>query len=144
MIEIRESVESHIPGILDMLGQLWPTHEHSPESLTTVLRRGLASDHQFFLTALEGESVVGFCALMIRNNLWQAANVGHMDELVVNAEHRGQGLGKLLMERIIEVAVSQGCVRLELETAFHRKDAHRFYEQNGFESRGLLFSKPIG
>jgi hypothetical protein len=34
-------------------------------------------------------------------------------------------------------------VRVELESAFHRKKAHAFYERQGFENRGYLFSKPI-
>lgn len=37
------------------------------------------------------------------------------------------------------------CATLESkDSAFHRRDAHRFYEQMGFERRAYLFSKELG
>ena len=67
--------------------------------------------------------------------------MGHIDELVVHGEHRGRGIGTQLVERIICLAKERGCRRVELDTAFHRKDAHDFYERAGFEKRGYIFSK---
>jgi glucosamine-phosphate N-acetyltransferase len=37
----------------------------------------------------------------------------------------------------------QASRRVELDSAFHRKQAHRFYEQLGFENRAYLFSKAL-
>jgi glucosamine-phosphate N-acetyltransferase len=39
--------------------------------------------------------------------------------------------------------VAVGCKQFELDSAFHRKEAHAFYEQRRFERRALLFSKPL-
>ena len=47
------------------------------------------------------------------------------------------------MRRIEELAVGVGCRRLELDSAFHFKEAHAFYEQRRFERRALLFSKAL-
>jgi hypothetical protein len=32
---------------------------------------------------------------------------------------------------------------VELDSAFHRSQAHKFYQQEGFENRAYLFSKPL-
>ena len=48
-----------------------------------------------------------------------------------------------MMQRIEELAAGVGCRRLELDSAFHFKEAHAFYEQRRFERRALLFSKAL-
>jgi ribosomal protein S18 acetylase RimI-like enzyme len=71
------------------------------------------------------------------------ANLGNIDELVVDREYRNQGIGKLLMNEMEAIAKNRGCKRLELDSAFHRTNAHAFYEKQGFEKRAYLFSKEI-
>jgi len=93
--------------------------------------------------AVEGDRVIGFCSLTLKSNLWQAGYLGHIDELIVDEQHRGRGIGRSLLNAIIEAAVKNGCSRIELDSAFHRKDAHKFYETQGFENRAYLFSKVL-
>lgn len=81
--------------------------------------------------------------MTIKNNLWQEGFLAHLDELVVNSAHRGCGLGSQLLEAMISLAKERGCVRVELDSAFHRTEAHAFYECRGFENRAYLFSKPL-
>jgi hypothetical protein len=42
---------------------------------------------------LDDPDVTGFVSLTAKNNLWQAANLGHVDELVVDQRYLGQRLG---------------------------------------------------
>ena len=44
------------------------------------------------------DQIVGFCSLTIKNNLWQAGNLGHIDELVVDEKYRGQRIGIQLID----------------------------------------------
>lgn len=87
--------------------------------------------------------MIGFAPLTIKNNLWQAGNLGHIDELVVDQEHRGAGIGTTLLHEIIAAAKQRDCVRVELDSAFHREKAHKFYKRNGFDNRAYLFSKEL-
>jgi ribosomal protein S18 acetylase RimI-like enzyme len=77
----------------------------------------------------------------VKNSLWQKGFLGHVDELIVDTEYRGQGIGAMLLEHLVTVARERGCRRVELDSALHRKEAHEFYKRLGFESRALLFSK---
>jgi GNAT superfamily N-acetyltransferase len=98
---------------------------------------------QVYLCAIDETKVVGFASMTIKNNLWRLANLGHIDEMIVDEKHRGSGLGTQLLQEIIEHARRRGCVRVELDSSFHRKMAHAFYERNGFENRAYLFSKRL-
>jgi ribosomal protein S18 acetylase RimI-like enzyme len=130
-------------AVLELLRQLWPHKNLDRAALRKVYERGLKSHSQVYLCATDGEDVLGFASLTIKNNLWQAGNLGHVDELVVDEKHRGCGLGTQLLDKITRQASQRGCARVELESAFHRKDAHNFYERHDFESRGYLFSKAL-
>jgi len=48
-----------------------------------------------------------------------------------------------LLARLEAIATERNCSRIELDSAFHRKRAHRFYQQCGFENRGFIFSKTL-
>jgi ribosomal protein S18 acetylase RimI-like enzyme len=71
------------------------------------------------------------------------ANLGNIDELVVDIEYRNRGIGRLLINEMEAIAKHRGCKRLELDSAFHRTTAHAFYEKQGFERRAWLFTKEI-
>lgn len=130
-------------AVVHLLRQLWPDRDLDMATLRNVYDRGVRAKSQVYLCATDGEDVLGFASLTIKNNLWQAGNLGHVDELVVDEKHRGWGLGTQLLNEIITQARQRGCARVELESAFHRKNAHQFYQRQGFENRGYLFSKRL-
>jgi GNAT superfamily N-acetyltransferase len=77
--------------------------------------------------------------LKLKSNLWAEGAVGYVDEMVVDASCRGRGVGAQILEQLIAIA----CERVELDSAFHRKEAHALYESSGFQSRALLFSRSL-
>ena len=58
-------------------------------SLRPIFDRALASAVQNYVCATDEEKVIGFGSLTLKSNLWQAGLLGHIDELVVDATHRG-------------------------------------------------------
>ena len=141
--EIRPCRRKDFAAVLELLRQLWPHKNLDTVALRTVYERGLKANSQVYLCAFDGKNVLGFASLTIKNNLWQTANLGNIDELVIDEKHRGCGLGTQLLNQIIEQARQRGCARVELESAFHREKAHQFYQRHGFQNRGYLFSKPL-
>lgn len=143
MTKIRECRDTDFSQILLLLKQLWPSRELDPTALRAVYTRGLMSASQRYLCAVEDGRVVGFCSLSLKNNLWQGGYLAHIDELIVDTQCQRRGIGTLLLAAISQEAVKSGCSRIELDSAFHRKEAHRFYEAQGFENRAFLFSKVL-
>jgi hypothetical protein len=48
-----------------------------------------------------------------------------------------------LVAALESAARSRGAKRIELDSAFHRNDAHTWYQHRGFSDRGVVFSKVI-
>lgn len=59
--------------------------------------------------------------------------VGELRKMYLLRETRGQGLGKQLLERMLEAARQRGYKRVELETAGVLKEAIALYERYGFK-----------
>ena len=55
----------------------------------------------------------------------------------VDSKYRGRGIGKEMMRWAIRRAGEKGCKTVQLTTNNERKDAHRFYENLGFEGSHL-------
>jgi ribosomal protein S18 acetylase RimI-like enzyme len=142
-LKIRKASYSDFDEIFILLKQLWQDSILNKTELRKVFHEAVNSDRQHLIAGLSDKKIVGFCSLTVKNNLWQAGNLGHIDELIVDKNFRGRGYGKQLMNKIIEVAIENKCKRIELDSAFHRKEAHTFYESIGFKNRAYLFSKTV-
>jgi len=142
-LKIRKASYSDFDEIFILLKQLWQDSILNKTELRKIFHEAVNSDRQHLIAGLSDKKIVGFCSLTVKNNLWQAGNLGHIDELIVDKNFRGRGYGKQLMNKIIEVAIENKCKRIELDSAFHRKEAHTFYESIGFKNRAYLFSKTV-
>ena len=77
--------------------------------------------------------VVGMASISRRPQLRLAGILVSLDELVVAEDVRGQGVGRLLLDRVKSVAQAIGARRVELETNRARVSYQRsFYLKNGF------------
>ena len=141
---IRDCAREDFEAVFELLAQLWPGTPLDRAALRDVYDKALEAANQRLIVALAGSRIVGFCSLSLKNNLWQAGTLGHVDELVVGRDFRGAGIGRALLDAITGIAAGHGCKRIELDSAFHRRAAHRFYESAGYENRAFLFSKKIG
>jgi GNAT superfamily N-acetyltransferase len=63
----------------------------------------------------------------------------YVDDLVTDAQWRGQGCGGRLMAWLIEQAREAGCDEVHLDSGLERLEAHRFYEGHGLEQASLHF-----
>ncbi len=68
----------------------------------------------------------------------------NVDDLVTLDTERSKGHGAHLLEWLIRWAEAESCQRLELDSAMHRKDAHRFYEREGMATSAYRFAISIG
>ena len=64
-----------------------------------------------------------------------------IDDLVVDAKHRGSGLGKRMLGWLEERASQAGCRQIQLVSRVVRERAHRFYHANGFGMECFHFRK---
>ncbi|MFO1475536.1 MAG: GNAT family N-acetyltransferase [Verrucomicrobiota bacterium] len=56
-----------------------------------------------------------------------------MENMIVDSEWRGRGVGKKLMERLEGLARERGCIFIQFCSSSYRKEAHGFYEACGYD-----------
>ena len=143
MLDIRPTQPKDFEDVFILLGQLWPDKPLDHNRLREVFDKVLASEGCIYLSACDGDKIIGFCTVMIRSSLWQESRLATIGELVVDRACRGHGVGTALLEKSAQIARQNGCRCIELDSAFHRTAAHGFYESKGFEKRAFLFSKTL-
>jgi GNAT superfamily N-acetyltransferase len=100
------------------------------------------SDH--LVAESEDGEIVGFCSLHFRNRLNHPTPQAWVPDLIVRDALRRTGIGKALLEHAERRAIERGCWEITLESAHHRREAHRFYADFGMRDAGLFFRKLLG
>jgi ribosomal-protein-alanine N-acetyltransferase len=84
--------------------------------------------------------VAGFCAF------WKVLDQIHINNLAVRPELRGQGLGRMLLARVLEEAEGMGAAGATLEVRRSNTAAQRLYNRAGFRLAGVrpsYYTNPI-
>ncbi len=140
-MEIRDCRESDFDMVLPLLRQLWPDTMIEMGTQRRVFARALQEPGIRYICAEDGGVIVGFLSLTSRESLYRQGRLAYLDEIVVEEGHRSRGVGAALLRGAEELAREAGCNLLELDSAFHRADAHRFYEREGYVKTGFTFEK---
>jgi len=84
------------------------------------------------VVALEDNKIIGM-ATLIEENLF-TANLGIVDEVVVDETFRGQGVASKILEEIVLIAKNRKMDLLKLDTT-PNSPANRLYEKCGFSKK---------
>lgn len=84
---------------------------------------------------LGGEDEVGLVQLRFRPSIWSDSLEAYLQELYVAPAHRGNGIGRALLERAIELARERGASSIDLGTSVDDVAAIGLYESAGFTNR---------
>ena len=114
---VREARESDVERIHQLVREL-AHYERAPEAVKATpdhLRTALFGPQPaaYALVAeVEGE-VVGFALYFLNFSTWEGVHGVYLEDLFVQPEHRGTGLGKALLMALAEIAVTRGYARVE-------------------------------
>ena len=85
------------------------------------------------------DQVVGRAYLYLMHNDLHDEPFGFIEDVYVNEEHRGKGIGKELMKELINEAKEQKCYKIVLTSRYIRENVHKFYKDLKFEDYGKAF-----
>ncbi len=120
-------------GIMRLYGDL-SRRETFPSggAATDILQRIMTHPGTALFGALEGDALLAMCTIHIMPNMTRAARPYALIENVVSdADHRGQGHARAAMEAAIAHAWDAGCYKVMLLSG--STDGHGFYPKLGFD-----------
>ena len=82
------------------------------------------------LAELDGE-VVGYASYTFDYSIWLGHDYMRIDDVYVDADARGYGIGEALMKKCSELCRKNGVPRIKWEVQTDNVDARRFYERLG-------------
>lgn len=123
-------------AVTPVLLQLRP--QYAADSLVARIEKQQASDgYQVACLFLDNEPacVAGF----VINEKLAWGRCLYVDDLVTAEAARSRGAGKAMIAWLKAYAREAGCDQLHLDSGVQRKDAHRFYDREGFARSSLHF-----
>jgi len=141
-VTIREASRDDAPDLSDLLTQLgYPT---DAAQIPDRLDKMLARPGTMVLVAEHRGRAVGMGTVHLFSAMHCDEPAAWLTALVVDESVRGMGVGSALVKRAEELAVEQGALNLALTSALHRKEAHEFYKNRGYEHTGVRLVKKFG
>jgi len=137
-VNIRDAELADVPAVLALMREL-ADHEWlrqyfalTAESLAACC---LSERRRFHvLVAADDAAVIGYATFLVQFSPWMAREYLFVDDVYVAQSRRGEGIGRLLMRRVAEIAVERGVdARWHVETA--NRSAQEFYSALGAELR---------
>ena len=86
---------------------------------------------RYLVAVLETGEIVGFAGV------WVVIDEGHITNIAVRADHRGQGIGSALTAALIQYAANLGVVYMTLEVRRSNEVAQHVYLSHGFIQVGV-------
>lgn len=142
---LRPAVPQDLPAVNRLLGQVLRVHnvvrpdlfrpegkKYTDEELLHIFSN---PDTPVYVYEKDGE-VLGYVFLEIRHQdsgSLQALSSLYIDDLCVDSAHRGEGIGRILYEKALEIARERGCHNVTLHVWEGNEDALAFYRHLGMK-----------
>ena len=78
---------------------------------------------------------IGYAVYFLSFSTWLGKNGLFLEDLYISPNSRGAGAGKKILKHLANVAISNGCGRLEWNVLDWNEPAIRFYESIGAKAR---------
>ena len=136
-----------IPDLCILLQQLF-SQEAEFESDTKIQADALKmiidnkSTGEIFII-LKEEKIVGMVNLLYTISTALGSKVAILEDMILDKNYRGQNLGTTLIDFALATAKESGCKRVTLLTDEDNTQAHKFYENKGFEKSSMVPFKMI-
>jgi glucosamine-phosphate N-acetyltransferase len=118
-------------GFIETLSFLRKINDSSQEKIMdTFHRMKKNADNYIYVALTDDDKVVGALTLLIEQKfIHGCGKVGHIEDVVVHGDFRGQGVARNLIKKAIEVAEKEKCYKVILNC---REELVPFYEKLGF------------
>jgi GNAT superfamily N-acetyltransferase len=141
-VEIGFAATEDLPQLADLLAELFtlesdfrPDRDKQSSGLQLILDNP-ALGRLFVLR--RGEQVLGMANALVTVSTAEGGYVLLLEDVIVRREHRGDGLGKMLVGHVLAWAREQGIARVTLLADRDNNAALDFYRKLGFDDSCMV------
>ncbi|MEJ2620528.1 MAG: GNAT family N-acetyltransferase [Candidatus Thiodiazotropha sp.] len=139
--EISSAIESDLEKLVDLLNQLFSIEADfsvDPHKQNRGLALLLKSESaEIFVARGDRGEVIAMATIQWVISTAEGGLAAWVEDVVVDASHRGQGIGQQLLTHINRWAKSQGIKRLQLVADRDNRSALDFYNSQGWRETNL-------
>lgn len=131
-VEILKKADSKTLKELNHLTSQLGLSATPPKPMSLVYLKQMLAQKDFYLLAVRHRGVV-IASLTAYISKLPTGTIAEADDLVVDAPYRALGLGRVLMEKAIEIAKKHKAKHISHRTNPKRADANKLYRAMGFK-----------
>lgn len=137
---IRKVEREDFDDVVRLFTQLWPEMQLNYDDLKYVFNEYLENRNCEMWCYGEKE-IAAVVTLTKRPSFYYGGQVAILEDIIVDQQHRGRNIGYELVRFVEKRLENEGIYGIEISTAFHRNNAHSFYEKLGYKRSGFHFRK---
>ncbi|MDC1180226.1 GNAT family N-acetyltransferase [Flavobacteriaceae bacterium] len=133
-IIIREAQKSDMPAVISLIKEL-AEFEKEPDEVeidSTILVNDGFEENSYFkcFIAENNKSIIGTAIIYNRYSTWKGRTI-HLEDLIVTEKMRANGVGTLLLDKVVNYAKKLNVKRVSWEVINWNKKAIKFYLNKG-------------
>lgn len=137
MFVLRRAKRPDAPALLELIGALAAFEKLTPPNAVErrrLIRDGFGRRPRFeaWLACWEGVAKpVGYAVILETYSSFRASPTLYLEDIFVQPDHRGCGVGSALLRHCIQLAHDRGCARMEWTCLDWNRKAQAVYERIG-------------
>jgi glucosamine-phosphate N-acetyltransferase len=99
----------------------------------------ISQSNVFSIVATHNGKVVGYGSVVIETKI-RGGKVGHIEDVVSHSEKRNKGLGKMITDKLFDIAKTNNCYKVSLQC---QQQNIQFYEKCEYKRSGTTMQRFI-